>query len=278
MSTKKLNQAVIVIVSVLVLVFGAWGVSIKFWPKFPHVQPLGVLLVVSVGILAGFIELRSFFNKVRTKYQLGRDIYANEALFVIIEQYVIVAIGGVATIHLLLALDNAWLLVVLVAIVVYVNDGAAEIIGRLADRFLRGPARLSPKYSPGKTVIGACGGWIVSVFVGWTLLSLARSFGGTGPYLSAHGARNFAVWVVVTPFIPAVAICGDWVESRLKRKVGVKDSGELTLRSTSRLERMSAKIFGELGGALDKTDSLWPGMFVAWCAFASTAAATPLLS
>jgi phosphatidate cytidylyltransferase len=111
-----------------------------------------------------------------------------------------------------------WLL-----IVVWTTDTAAYFTGRR----LGGP-RLAPRISPGKTWSGFVGG-IVGAGVASVVVVLAL------------GSTRVAYAALLGAVLAVVAQIGDLVESALKRRAGVKDSGSL--------------IPGH-GGLFDRVDSL----------------------
>ncbi len=95
-----------------------------------------------------------------------------------------------------------------------------------------GKHKLAPHISPGKTIEGAIGGLIGSIAVGCALK----------PFVGSAGAS--LSWPMVVVFAASCSIAcqlGDLIESRLKRRAGVKDSGEL---------------LPEFGGFLDLVDGL----------------------
>ncbi len=107
----------------------------------------------------------------------------------------------------------------------------ADIFAFFAGRSL-GRRPLAPLISPKKTIEGAAGGLLGSLVVGLALLPAVpavRAGLGLGGALAAAAALSVACQV------------GDLVESRLKRRAGVKDSGVL---------------FPEFGGVLDLADGL----------------------
>jgi phosphatidate cytidylyltransferase len=104
---------------------------------------------------------------------------------------------------------------------------ATDIGAYFAGRAIGGP-KLAPAISPNKTWAGLAGGMIAAGIVG----ALIAQFG----HLPA-----LALWLA--PFLAVVAQLGDLLESGMKRRVGVKDSG---------------KILPGHGGLLDRIDGLLP--------------------
>lgn len=103
---------------------------------------------------------------------------------------------------------------------------AADVTAYIAGSAI-GRRRLAPSISPGKTWEGTIAGFAASVLV---VLAVAATFG-----LPRIGAAVAAVG------IGPVGLAGDLLESYVKRRAGVKDSGT---------------IFPGHGGVLDRLDSL----------------------
>ena len=99
--------------------------------------------------------------------------------------------------------------VVFLLLVVWAGDIGAYLIGR----WIGGP-RLAPHISPGKTWSGALGGLLAAVATG---------------LLAAHVLSDAATWraVVIAAALGVVAQAGDLLESFVKRRLEVKDSGQL---------------------------------------------------
>jgi len=90
--------------------------------------------------------------------------------------------------------------------VVWATDIGAYAVGRVV-----GGTKLAPKISPGKTRSGAIGG-----------LAAACLFGG----LLAGGGHGFALNALPAALLLSIAAqAGDLLESAIKRRLGVKDSG-----------------------------------------------------
>ena len=113
-----------------------------------------------------------------------------------------------------------WLLLAIGA--TWAADVGAYVVGSLAGR-----RKIAPRISPGKTWEGTFGGFGAAALA---VLGIAALFG--------LGRPEAAVAAVT---IGPVAFAGDLLESWLKRRAGVKDSGSL---------------FPGHGGMLDRIDSL----------------------
>jgi phosphatidate cytidylyltransferase len=121
---------------------------------------------------------------------------------------------------------GVWLILVVKAC-----DTGAYFTGRSI-----GKHKLIPRLSPGKTWEGCAGGVVTSVLAG---LAMWHFQGG-----ELDGIELPLAFALLVPMLLAVlGICGDLMESQLKRALAVKDSGEL-LRG--------------MGGILDVVDSLLP--------------------
>ena len=102
--------------------------------------------------------------------------------------------------------DNGLALLLWVFVVTWSVDIGAYLAGR---RF--GKTKLAPAISPGKTWEGLYGGVIAATLLGaaWVYLT-----------------HLDAILLAAAPLFAAAAQCGDLFESWLKRRAGVKDSGD----------------------------------------------------
>jgi len=108
---------------------------------------------------------------------------------------------------------------------------AADIGAFLAGNALKGP-KLWPQLSPNKTWSGLVGGVIGGVLAGIGVAALP--FAG-GPSLAS------AAWISLIAALAAMA--GDLWESMLKRRFGVKDSGDLIPGHGGLLDRVDGLMF-----------------------------------
>lgn len=111
-----------------------------------------------------------------------------------------------------------------VILVVWSSDTGAFFAGR---RF--GGPRLAPRLSPAKTWSGAAGGLLAAALVGEAVAALA---GPAAPW----GALRAAL------VLGLAAQAGDLLESALKRRFGVKDSGRLIPGHGGLLDRLDGML------------------------------------
>jgi len=111
----------------------------------------------------------------------------------------------------------------------------ADILAYFFGRIIGGP-KLAPKISPKKTWAG---------FIGSLLGALGLSYLVAGFF--GYGVN--AVWFLLIFILAVVSQIGDLVESSLKRKFDIKDSGSI--------------IPGH-GGVLDRIDGLIPASVILW--------------
>ena len=125
------------------------------------------------------------------------------------------------------SLNQPWggvLLVILLASV-WFNDAGAYLVGSKI-----GKHKMAPTISPKKSWEGFAGGLVVSIIF-WCLMTFIPGVN-----------MNFAQAALFGILVGAMSILGDLVESRIKRNVGVKDSGN---------------IMPGHGGLFDRSDSLF---------------------
>ena len=110
---------------------------------------------------------------------------------------------------------------------IWANDAFAYFVGSAI-----GSHKLAPRISPSKSVEGFVGGLLGSVLV-WVLISVFDL------------APISLGWAVVMGLLVGIAaVIGDLFESRLKRGVGVKDSGNVLPGHGGLLDRSDSMLFG----------------------------------
>jgi phosphatidate cytidylyltransferase len=116
-------------------------------------------------------------------------------------------IGGLALLWLRLNAANGLADTTFVVAVIWGTDIGAYVVGRIF-----GGKKLAPKISPGKTWSGSAGGLLIGALA------------GAGFALLLHGHVTVAVAAALA--LSLFAQAGDLLESAIKRKLGVKDSGD----------------------------------------------------
>lgn len=112
------------------------------------------------------------------------------------------------------------------------SDTGAYLVGRKLGR-----RKLAPRLSPGKTIEGALGGFLLACLGAWMVKSWL------GPIIGVAGV-NVSIpwnWLVFGLLIAIAGLAGDLTESLIKREFDCKDSGNL---------------LPGMGGILDVLDSL----------------------
>ena len=157
----------------------------------------------------------------------------------------VIYVGVAAEVLLLLRYEAApWVLLVVLAVI------ATDVGAYFAGRAIGGP-KIAPAISPSKTWAGLGGGMLASGlacagFLHYTLCYQASQ----SPFTPCHAPGYWKLPLMAAGYGAAVAVvaqCGDFGESWMKRRAGVKDSGNL--------------IPGH-GGLFDRVDGLLAVCFV----------------
>jgi phosphatidate cytidylyltransferase len=112
-----------------------------------------------------------------------------------------------------------------VILLIWSNDTFAYLAGNLA-----GKHKMVERISPGKTWEGTIGGIIITFGLSFLVGDLVRS-------------TETTLWPVLGVVVPVLATIGDLVQSQLKRKAGVKDSGSIMPGHGGVLDRFDSLIF-----------------------------------
>ena len=121
--------------------------------------------------------------------------------------------------------EDGMLLVFFLLACVWVSDSAAYFVGKTV-----GGPKLFPRVSPKKTWSGGIAGLLAGALA-WLI----------GMMLYAEG--SLVVFALIGILLSLVCICGDFVESALKRHFGVKDSGRLIPGHGGILDRVDGLMF-----------------------------------
>jgi phosphatidate cytidylyltransferase len=128
-------------------------------------------------------------------------------------------------------LDHGRELVILAVFTTFACDTSAFFVGRAWGRH-----HMAPAISPHKTWEGAIGGFVGAVAAALALRSLLSLGDWSLPL-------NYVEAIAVGCLIGVVAQLGDLLESLLKRRAGVKDSGNLIPGHGGVLDRIDSLVF-----------------------------------
>ena len=141
--------------------------------------------------------------------------------------------------------SERWFVLTFITLI-WANDVGAYLVGSQI-----GKHKMAPKISPKKSWEGFVGGLVVAVLVSvaWYYLGWRAIFEATTPFGEIDNTYLVGLFILLGVVIGVAAVLGDLVESWYKRKIGVKDSGNV--------------IPGH-GGMLDRFDALLMAAPVAW--------------
>ena len=200
---------------------------------------MGLIAIVAFSIYDG-IPFRYFYGLVGILALI--ELWANfqrsqtASIYVVVES--LLTVLGTTAICLYFS-RGATIAILAIALI---NDAGAYFIGKLLHgKFSTG--RPFPKTSPNKSWEGLVGGAIFGILACIVCNQLGL--------LPSHNAA-FVVVFTLTAWI--VAVFGDWFESRTKRKLQIKDSGDI-LRDHPILKCTEFITEGH-GGFLDRIDSV----------------------
>lgn len=203
----------------------------------------GTAIWLGGWILAGFVAVIGL-GLLYEWVQLSRAIAGSPlALWL----WLLVGLVYIGAACLSIVALGAWWAIAPIVLVVIATDSCAYFAGRA----IGGP-KIAPTISPSKTWAGLAGGMAgaAAVAIACYLIFAAAidRIGGTPAGLGAH-ARPAALSIAaaIGALLAIVAQAGDFFESWMKRRAGVKDSGAL--------------IPGH-GGLLDRLDGLMPALIV----------------
>jgi len=204
---RVLSAVVMVAVAGLALLVGGW-----IW--------IGFVVAVVLGILSEWVQLVMLFERrlpLRALWMLAGVGYLGLAAY--------------CALALLVPIGHFWPLLLVIASVVGVDVGAY-----FAGRTFGGP-KIAPRISPSKTWSGLGGGivgtWIVFglaclYYRGFLTALFELQVAGMGRTAALHLVYgNIARLALYGVLVAVVAQSGDFLESAMKRRAGVKDSGTM---------------------------------------------------
>lgn len=112
-----------------------------------------------------------------------------------------------------------------VIVLIWINDTFAYVVGNLL-----GKHKMTPRLSPGKTWEGFVGGILFSLLGGWIIFKISGEF-------------TMGNWITFSLLVGVLGLMGDLYESSLKRKMNVKNMGELLPGHGGILDRFDSLLF-----------------------------------
>jgi phosphatidate cytidylyltransferase len=203
-------------------------------PLAIHARYLGLPVTFLVSVTAAVVVSIALFSAVI----FARGVQQRPLESVSLTVFGILYTGGLLTFAYALryhpyavgaAAGSALLLVAL--LLVWISDTAGYFVGRAI-----GKRKLIPSVSPGKTVAGAVGAFVICGVSGWVLIEFVLV-----PY--AQLALRPVHAVLFGMLISAATQLGDLAESLIKREAGVKDSSHIIPGHGGVLDRIDGMLF-----------------------------------
>ena len=136
---------------------------------------------------------------------------------------------------------NSDLLILFIFVISPLSDCFAFLVGFSLKPFF--PKKFAPKISPNKTLVGAIGG-LIGGLIGAAIIYFVYGWLFVGSF------ENMAFWLPVYLIIgvatAAATEFGDLVESCIKRKVGIKDMGNIMPGHGGILDRIDGTLFASV--------------------------------
>lgn len=128
-------------------------------------------------------------------------------------------------------INYSWILLLSVFIFLWVSDSGAYLIGSQFGRH-----RLFPSISPKKSWEGSIGGGLLAMIASQLIATWNHDMSSESEFL------NRLLWLGLALTVVVFGTWGDLVESRLKRKLGVKDSGNILPGHGGWLDRLDSAL------------------------------------
>jgi len=174
-----------------------------------------IWFILAVVLFYGLLQILIYKNTISSFF-----------LFIAAIIYVVIPFYLAFEIHIK---DTGTLPIILgVFLLVWTNDTFAYLSGNLF-----GKHKLNEKISPNKTWEGFAGGIIFAILIGVIIDQYLYKDSGYEPYF----------WTKAAIFIAPAAVAGDLFQSALKRKMKVKDTGNIMPGHGGILDRFDAMLF-----------------------------------
>lgn len=206
-----------------------------------------ILLIIAISYFIFLIFKKQSQNELKTRslkislshYAFNKSVHTCFAmLYPSILLLLLTLLNHISLMYPSLNIENLDKLSFFALLIAFLIPILTDTFGMIVGSLFKGK-KLCEKISPNKTISGAIGGIVLSVLVMACVFVIFDSIAVFGELFSNI---NLQIWhiLVLTVFASVACECGDVFESWLKRRAGVKDSGE---------------IFPAHGGILDRFDS-----------------------
>lgn len=203
------QQIILMIYSVaLVPAYYLWGTAAVIWAFF----------IAILAILTGLV-----FDKNSTAEGAGFSVFS--------------AFYPSMLISCMLFVNDFEVNSTLALLLIFIISPAADTFAYLVGRTLKGK-KLCPSVSPNKTISGAIGG-----LIGGIGASIALYFIFKNSFVYDGAIPELLLFVILGLVCAALTELGDLVESALKRKLGVKDMGNILPGHGGILDRIDGIMF-----------------------------------
>lgn len=192
------------------------------------------LAAISVGLTAASVAAVQFLRKSEAAFEWALIGVA----YVIIPTLFIIALRGNEVGFSSTGFER--LLFIIICVI------AADVGAYFGGSTMGGP-KLAPKISPNKTWSGFVSGQVLAILLGAIVGSMV-----------GIGAVNGAILAVP---VALLSVLGDLFESAVKRKLGVKDTGEVMPGHGGLLDRLDSLMAAVVGAAVTLMlfPGIWPG-------------------
>ncbi len=134
------------------------------------------------------------------------------------------------------------LLVLFIFVLVPAVDALAYLFGKFLRRFF--PQKLAPVLSPNKTIVGCVGGIVGGLLAATAIYFVYNAIPSGGSY------EQMQIWLpiyLLIGFVTSIAtMFGDLVESCIKRKLHVKDMGDIMPGHGGILDRLDSTLYASV--------------------------------
>ena len=189
---------------------------------------------ILIQLVATFVSIIIFASVLTTsleeKDSIGKAVFATFYPTIPLLALVLLNVQGG---------NGIYFLITALAIPAFTDVGAYLLGSKI-----KGP-KLCPHISPNKTISGAVGGLICGVIATFITYFILKSFNIN--VFNGMKTINIVIFLVVSGiFLSVVAQIGDLVESYIKRRIGIKDMGNLIPGHGGMLDRVDGISFTAL--------------------------------